>query len=83
MDNSSDFYRGTVEKRSRSWMNITMRLPSEELESKFISESKAAGFGGLKGHRSVGGIRVSLYNAMPLEGAEKLAEFMMEFKKLN
>ena len=83
MDDNSDFYRGTVEKESRSWMNITMRLPSEELESKFIAEAKAAGFGGLKGHRSVGGIRVSLYNAMPLAGAEKLAEFMLGFKKAN
>ncbi len=83
MDNNSDFYRGIVEKESRSWMNITMRLPSEDLESKFITEAKAAGFGGLKGHRSVGGVRVSLYNAMPLAGAEKLAEFMLEFKKAN
>ena len=64
-------------------MNITMRLPTEDLESKFIAEAKAAGFGGLKGHRSVGGVRVSLYNAMPLAGAEKLAEFMVEFKKGN
>ena len=80
MDDNSDFYRGIVEKESRSWMNITMRLPSEELENKFVAESKAAGFGGLKGHRSVGGIRVSLYNAMPLAGAEKLAEFMLGFK---
>jgi len=83
MDDNSDFYRGIVEKESRSWMNITMRLPSEDLESKFITEAKAAGFGGLKGHRSVGGVRVSLYNAMPLSGAEKLAEFMLEFKKAN
>ena len=83
MDDNSDFYRGIVEKESRSWMNITMRLPSEELESKFITEAKAAGFGGLKGHRSVGGVRVSLYNAMPLAGAEKLAEFMLGFKNRN
>ena len=83
MDDNQDFYRGIVEKESRSWMNITMRLPSEELESKFITEAKAAGFGGLKGHRSVGGVRVSLYNAMPLAGAEKLAEFMLGFKNRN
>ena len=83
MDQHSDYYRGTVEKESRSWMNLTMRLPSEELEKKFIAEAKAAGFVGLKGHRSVGGVRVSLYNAMPLEGAEKLAEFMEAFKKSN
>lgn len=81
MDANPDFFRGTVEKASRSWMNITMRLPDEDLEKKFISDAKAAGFVGLKGHRSVGGVRVSLYNAMPLEGAEKLAEFMEKFKK--
>ena len=83
MDEHPDFYRGTAQKDSRSWMNITMRLPSEDLESRFVAEATASGFGGLKGHRSVGGIRVSLYNAMPLEGAEKLAEFMLEFKKAN
>jgi len=83
MDLSSEYYRGTVDPDSRSWMNITMRLPSEELEKKFLAEAKAAGFIGLKGHRSVGGIRVSLYNAMPLEGAEKLAEFMEKFRKSN
>jgi len=83
MDNSPDFFRGTVELESRSWMNITMRLPSEDLEKKFIADAKAAGFVGLKGHRSVGGIRVSLYNAMTLEGAEKLAAFMEDFRKKN
>lgn len=83
MDNNADFFRGTVEPDSRSWMNITMRLPTEELEKKFITEAKSAGFVGLKGHRSVGGIRVSMYNAMPLEGVEKLAAFMMAFKKAN
>jgi phosphoserine aminotransferase len=83
MDLYPDFYRGTVEPDSRSWMNITMRLPSEELEKKFIADAKAAGFVGLKGHRSVGGVRVSLYNAMPLEGAEKLTGFMEQFRKDN
>jgi phosphoserine aminotransferase len=83
VDGSPDFFRGTVEPDSRSWMNITIRLPNEDLEKKFISEAKAAGFGGLKGHRSVGGIRVSLYNAMPLEGAAKLTEFMDGFRKAN
>jgi phosphoserine aminotransferase len=78
-----DYYRGTVREDSRSWMNITMRLPSEELEKKFIAEAKAAGFVGLKGHRSVGGIRVSLYNALPMAGAEGLAKFMEAFKKNN
>jgi len=83
IDNNSDYFKGTVEKESRSWMNLTMRLPSEELEKKFISDAKAVGFVGLKGHRSVGGVRVSLYNALPLEGAEKLAQFMEDFKKKN
>ncbi|UCG61463.1 MAG: 3-phosphoserine/phosphohydroxythreonine transaminase [Candidatus Zixiibacteriota bacterium] len=83
MDQHPDYFRGTVQPGSRSWMNITMRLPSEDLEKKFIAEAKTAGMVGLKGHRSVGGIRVSLYNAMPLEGAEKLARFMEEFKKKN
>ncbi len=83
IDSNADFFRGTVEPDSRSWMNITMRLPTEELEKKFIAEAKAAGFVGLKGHRSVGGIRVSTYNAMPLEGVEKLAAFMQAFKKAN
>jgi phosphoserine aminotransferase len=83
LDRYPDFYKGTVKKDSRSWMNITLRLPSEDLEKKFIADAKAAGFVGLKGHRSVGGVRVSLYNAMPLEGATKLAEFMEEFKKAN
>jgi phosphoserine aminotransferase len=83
IDDDPDYFRGTAKKDSRSWMNITLRLPDEELEKKFIAEAKAAGFVGLKGHRSVGGIRVSLYNALPLEGAEKLAEFMEAFKKKN
>lgn len=83
LDNNADYFKGTVEKESRSWMNITMRLPSEDLEKKFIAEAKAAGFVGLKGHRSVGGVRASVYNAMPLEGVEKLAQFMEDFKKKN
>jgi phosphoserine aminotransferase len=83
LDLNPDYFKGTVQKDSRSWMNITLRMPTEDLEKKFIAEAKAAGFVGLKGHRSVGGVRVSLYNAMPLEGAEKLAEFMDKFKKDN
>ena len=78
-----DFYRGTVTPDSRSWMNLTFRLPSEELEKKFVAEAKAAGFIGLKGHRDVGGIRVSLYNAMTLDGATQVAEFMEKFKRAN
>lgn len=80
MDSSNGFYRGTVDVDSRSWMNVPVRLASEELEAAFIAEAKAQGMGGLKGHRSVGGIRVSMYNAMPLAGIEKLVQFMQEFK---
>ncbi len=83
IDTYPDFFRGPVQRDSRSWMNIALRLPSEELEAKFIAEALAAGFVGLKGHRSVGGIRVSLYNAMTLEGAEKVADFMDSFRKAN
>ncbi len=83
IDKSNDFYRGTVEKESRSKMNVTFRLPTEELEAQFIKDGLAAGFGGLKGHRSVGGIRVSMYNALEPQGIEELAEFMMSFKKKN
>jgi len=84
MDDNSDYYRGTViNKEHRSWMNVTMRLPSEEMEQKFIAEGAGQGLLGLKGHRSVGGIRVSMYNAMPLEGIERLVNFMREFRKNN
>ena len=83
MDANADFYRGTTEKDSRSIMNVTFRLPSEDLEAAFISQALEAGFGGLKGHRSVGGIRVSMYNAMPLEGIKSLTEFMKQFARKN
>jgi len=83
MDNNSDFYKGAVEKEDRSLMNITLRLPSEELEKKFIAEGAKAGFGGLKGHRSVGGVRISIYNAMPLKGVKELNKFMINFAKKN
>ena len=79
----SGFYRGTAEKGSRSRMNITFRLPSEELEAKFVKETTAAGLDGLKGHRSVGGMRASLYNAFPEEGVDALVSFMQEFEKKN
>jgi phosphoserine aminotransferase len=75
------FYRGTAQKESRSLMNITFRLPSEELEKTFGKEATAAGLDGLKGHRSVGGMRASLYNAFPEEGVDALVEFMREFEK--
>jgi phosphoserine aminotransferase len=75
------FYRGVAQKESRSLMNVTFRLPSEELEKRFVQEAEAAGFDGLKGHRSVGGIRASIYNAFPEEGVAALAEFMREFER--
>ncbi len=80
---SSDFYNGTAEPADRSQMNVTFRLPSEELEKQFLKESEAAGLLGLKGHRSVGGCRASIYNAMPLEGVEKLIDFMSHFEQRN
>jgi phosphoserine aminotransferase len=79
----SGFYRGTADKGSRSRMNITFRLPSEELENKFVKDSTAAGLDGLKGHRSVGGMRASIYNAFPEEGVDALVQFMQEFEKKN
>jgi phosphoserine aminotransferase len=81
IDASNGFYRSPVEKESRSVMNVVFRLPSEALEEQFISEAKKAGMVGLKGHRSVGGMRASIYNAMPLAGVQALADFMGEFAK--
>lgn len=80
MDTHADFYRGTVERASRSWMNIPMRLPNEGLEKQFVAESKAEGLSGLKGHRSVGGVRASIYNAMTLGGVDALIDFMTAFE---
>jgi phosphoserine aminotransferase len=77
----SGFYRGTAEKDSRSLMNVTFRLPREELEAKFVSETSKAGLGGLKGHRSVGGCRASLYNAIGVDEVKKLVDFMADFAK--
>ena len=77
------FYRGTAQKESRSLMNVTFRLPSEELEKAFDKQATAAGLDGLKGHRSVGGMRASIYNAFPEEGVAALVEFMREFEKKN
>ena len=79
----SGFYRGTAVKEYRSNMNVTWRLPTEELEAKFVAEAKAAGMGSLKGHRSVGGIRASIYNAFPMAGVDYLVDFMKEFEKKN
>lgn len=83
IDQSSGYYRGHAEKESRSLMNVTFRLPTEDLEKKFISEAASNGLGGLKGHRSVGGLRASIYNAMPKEGCQALADFMEKFQKNN
>ncbi|MEM5785821.1 MAG: 3-phosphoserine/phosphohydroxythreonine transaminase, partial [Syntrophobacteraceae bacterium] len=76
---SGDFYRGTARADSRSRMNITFRLPDEELEKQFIAEASAAGLGGLKGHRSVGGCRASIYNATTIEAVKALVDFMKDF----
>lgn len=75
-----DFYRGTAQPQYRSAMNVTFRLPSEPLEAQFIKEAEQHGLHALKGHRSVGGIRASIYNAMPLEGVERLCRFMADFR---
>lgn len=75
------FYHGTAAKESRSRMNVTFRLPSEELEKRFEQEATASGLDGLKGHRSVGGMRASIYNAFPEEGVDTLLEFMREFER--
>ena len=80
---SSDFYKGHARFDSRSIMNITFNLPTPELEAQFIQEAAAANFDGLKGHRSVGGCRASIYNAFPYEGVEKLVDFMVAFEKKN
>jgi len=79
----TEFYRGTAAKGSRSLMNVTFRLPNEELEKRFVKESTAAGLDGLKGHRSVGGMRASIYNAFPQEGVDTLVSFMEEFARRN
>jgi phosphoserine aminotransferase len=79
----TDFYRGHAARDARSLMNVTFRLPSEALEKKFAAEATAAGLDGLKGHRSVGGIRASIYNAFPPAGVEALTQFMREFERTN
>ena len=83
IDQSDGFYIGHAEREARSLMNITFRLPSEELEKQFATEATANGFDGLKGHRSVGGIRASIYNAFPKEGIQALVEFMKNFTNKN
>lgn len=83
IDDSGGFYRGHTKPEARSLMNIPFRLPSEQLEETFAKESKAAGLIGLKGHRSVGGMRASVYNAMSVQGAKELANFMGDFQRKN
>lgn len=82
LDNSK-LFKGTVRKKDRSLMNVPFVTGNEELDAKFIKEAQAAGFVNLKGHRSVGGMRASIYNAMPIEGVEKLVEFMKKFEAEN
>ncbi len=79
----SEMFKGTVRKEDRSLMNVPFITGNDELDAKFVAESKAAGLENLKGHRSVGGMRASIYNAMPKAGVEKLVEFMTEFEKNN
>lgn len=77
------YYRGHAEKDARSRMNVTFRLQTEDLEKKFVKEATVAGLDGLKGHRSVGGLRASIYNAFPEAGVDTLVEFMREFERVN
>lgn len=83
LDQHADFYHGHADPSSRSLMNVTFTLPNDELQSKFLSEAATHDLANLKGHRSVGGIRASIYNAMPVEGPRTLAEFMSDFATKN
>jgi phosphoserine aminotransferase len=83
IDSSGDFYRGCVDPADRSLMNVTFRLANEDLEKQFIKASEQEGFVGLKGHRSVGGLRASIYNAAPYESVKALTDFMSHFQKTN
>jgi phosphoserine aminotransferase len=78
---ASGFYANPVEKSCRSWMNVPFTLADAELDKPFLQEAKAAGLTSLKGHRSVGGMRASIYNAMPEEGVDALIDFMADFAK--
>jgi phosphoserine aminotransferase len=79
IDEFPDFYRGHAQPGSRSMMNVTFRLPTPELEKRFLQQASDQGLRELKGHRSVGGIRASIYNALPLDGVERLSAFMRNF----
>jgi len=81
IDNSGGFYTNPVDKPYRSWMNVPFILSDAGLDESFLSETKAAGLVQLKGHRSVGGMRASIYNAMPEEGVDALIDFMQQFQK--
>lgn len=83
IDNSAGFYEGLAETQARSLMNITFKLANEELEKKFVQEAEANGFVGLKGHRSVGHLRASTYNAVPYESCKALTQFMTDFQRHN
>jgi phosphoserine aminotransferase len=83
IDASGGFYRGHAQVGSRSLMNVTFQLPSDELEKGFVKAAETEGMVGLKGHRSVGGLRASLYNALPVESARVLAQFMREYQRRN
>ena len=83
LDDHPDFYTGHAQSDSRSLMNVTFQVPSEDLLDRFIQEATEAGLANLKGHRSVGGVRASIYNAMPLDGVKALAEFMIDFRNRN
>ncbi|MCE9614263.1 MAG: 3-phosphoserine/phosphohydroxythreonine transaminase [Lentisphaerae bacterium] len=83
IDASGGYYRGSAAKECRSDMNVTFRLPTEALEEQFAKESSAAGLKQLKGHRSVGGLRASIYNAFPVEGVDALVAFMKDFQRRN
>jgi len=83
IDNSDGYFKAPVRKEDRSWMNVPFRLPSEELEAKFLKEAEEKNFIGIRGHRSVGGIRASIYNALPIESVEALVDLMEKFRKNN
>jgi phosphoserine aminotransferase len=82
IDNSK-LYTGLADRHDRSLMNITFGLPSDELTKRFVEEAESQGLSSLKGHRSLGGLRASLYNAMPMEGVQRLVEFMDIFEKTH
>jgi len=83
IDKSDGFYKGRAKRSARSLMNVTFSLPTPELDAKFVEEGEKNGFSGLKGHRSTGGIRASIYNAFPLKGVEQFVDFMSEFERRN